>query len=312
MYGKHVQLTARPVMGAAPDGTARPGADLDFVVAFDPAGAGCSTTGSTAGFCTPGADVAWYVNNNLRQESVWSGYNGSLGGYVATYSIDAPQTGSINVVAGSLNDVSWTVNVSATDTSAGRVRVYDVWCGDDPQCGECCCDGSGLRIYFGMSIDSVGNGMAYVDVSVNGSVVAENQVVSTNDPTRTTGYATISCPSLGSKINVRGKQDTGFTVTLISIGDDDDDIDTCVPGTPVNSGKTRCNGGIIQNYYTTNCGGEWKNTSQSCVGESIPDDTDDSTDILTTITDFYNNNTAVSIGAVAIVGALLLFGGSKN
>jgi len=291
MYGKPVSLTKYGAEGMAPDETARPGADMQFMVTFDPVGAGCDALG----YCNPGADIVWTATGYPDVQEIGMQYSERCG-HCATHRFVAPMSGTMIVSATSLNTVSWAITVSETDTSAGRVSVNNVWCGEDPRIYEpCFCDGGGLRIYFGMNILSAGNGMAYVDVLVNGSIVVANQVVSTNDPTRTTGYATIPCPPTGSTLTIRGKQDAGASVSI--------------------TGGTTTGGGDVGGDFTD--GGyvsPYENVGYVPPGGNIgyiPPETGGGTDILSSIKTFYEENTLLTIGGILLIGGgLWLFGGS--
>jgi hypothetical protein len=272
MYGKPVQLTMLRMEGQDQDGTARPGADMEFMVLFDPVESGCVTTGSEAGYCNPGADVSWFVNGIQVFESVWTGENRSLGNvYAATYRMVAPTTaGTTTVTAKSANSVTFTFTVSGTDTQAGSFIPSYARCLNQEAAGtgspNCECNGGSLTVYFTVEPTDVGNGMAYYDVLVNGSPVLENQVESTYDRHRDS--VTIDCPPSGSVITIRSSsgQETSITTST-------------TPSVPVGTGScnddvTQCFNNRIYSWCTEASGvGTWKDNGVGSCGEdpSTPD-----------------------------------------
>jgi hypothetical protein len=86
---------------------------------------------------------------------------------------------------------------------------------------------------------------------------------------------------------------------------------SCTP-TSVQEGSTRCVGANGQKYVN----GSWVNDSTiSCQGTGSGDITnppaEGGDDILASIMDFYNNNKLISIAGIALLGGLVMFGGSK-
>jgi hypothetical protein len=222
--GNAVQLSNIEIYeGVTTDGSIRPGAQVYVEVTFDPVGAGCDTsTDSANGFCSPGADITWYVNGQYYSEGIASGYNGSLGGY-ATMSplITAPDSGTLTITAVSKNQLTVSAPIAAvgSEPGAGSVAVSYLTCGNSPNY-ECSCESNGeLVLYYTYSVVSKGtNGVGYVDVYVDGDLV------SASVPTSTTigegsadGSTVISCPSSSGShtILVRGNSgDGGASVTL--------------------------------------------------------------------------------------------------
>lgn len=348
MYGKLVQIEKFRMEGCAPDGTCRPDADVECMVSFDPVESGCGSDG----FCNPGADVMWYVNGTQVQDTPWTGYDGSLDGYVATYRVKSPQTGSMVVTAKSANTITFNITVSATDTQAGQIAVSSVAClnqenSHDSPVPPCICAGNDLTIYFTSTFKSVGNGMAYYDVLVNGTIVYPNQVDSTTDPIgHHRGSVTIDCPPSNSTITIRGKNDSGDSITIGS---------TVVipPGqTFCDDGNTRCVNNSLMSWCTRDGVGSWVDNAagscgddptpvctrpctsdycdgsgnkykcyggcaspngETCTGGVTPpvDNPSSTDDILARITGFYNDNKIVSIVGIALLGGFMMFGGRK-
>ena len=221
MYGYPATLTAIRVEGQASDGTARPGADIHAIVEFDATEAGCASDG----YCNPGADIEWWVNGTKIEQSVGSGWNEVLNGYrVASPRLTAPSSGTMEISARNSKSVATfpIIRVSSTDPSAGSISISSVSCAnqEDNPSGQsipnCACGGSNLTLYFTATVLSAGNGMAYYDVLVNGSVVSQNNVFSTRWSSR--GSITIPCPAVGSQITIRGKGESGDSITLYSTG----------------------------------------------------------------------------------------------
>ena len=295
MYGKPVTITELRAEGMAPDGTARPGADLEFMVLFDEGEAGCSTTGSTDGFCNPGADISWYLNGTFVDSNPWTGYNGSLGGYVATHGFVAPMSGSVTVMAKSLNTVTFpTVTVSATDTDAGIAYIEDVLCGDNPNYA-CGCESGMLKIWYTVDKAVAGNGMAYVDVLIDGNVIAENIVVSLGSRGRM--YYSTPCPS----------SSVAHTITVRAVGGNSDTVTLPAGGAggggynpPVDTGD----GGY--NPPDDTWGGGY-NPPDTGGGGYIPPDIGGGSDITKSIISFYEGNKLLAIGGVALLGGLVWF-----
>lgn len=211
MYGVKVNLTKKDLYGAAPDGTMRPGADIQAIIGWD--NSAVLSAGET------GADIEWWVNGVFKEQVVASGYNGSLGGYYISHREIAPQSGTLKIEARSANTITFNITVSGTDTSAGQVMITGLscWSQQNNPTGAakvgCNCDPYGVVLYPQVHVVNVGNGMAYYDVLVNGSVVSANNVASTSSGDGTTSV-TISCPSVGSRITVKGKSDSGASIVL--------------------------------------------------------------------------------------------------
>ena len=151
--------------------------------------------------------------------TVWSGYNGGLGGYTATFSFNAPQSGSVTVTAESANTVEFTFSVTGTDQDAGVVSVSDIYCGNSPN-SNASCDGANLIIYFYRNVIETGSGVAYVDLYIDGALRSSNIATSSSQ----SGYDsyTIACPTDGLSHNIlmRGKEgDAGASVLLPANGD---------------------------------------------------------------------------------------------
>jgi hypothetical protein len=185
------------------------------MVLYDPGGAGCDYVTQ---FCNPGAQIQWYVNGALKQDTNWSGYNGSLGGYVATFRTTAPSSGSVTITAESANTVPFEFAVTATDQDAGIVSVSDVYCGNSPN-SNASCDGANLIIYFYRNVVETGSGVAYVDLYIDGALRSSNIPTSSS----VGGYDsyTIACPTDGAAhtILMKGKYDAGASVVLPAGGD---------------------------------------------------------------------------------------------
>lgn len=302
IYGKPAQLTIYGSEGMASDGTARPGADIEFMVLYDPTAAGCNILH----YCNPGADIVWSATGHSDTQHIGLQY-GERCGQCDTMRYVAPQSGTMVVTASSLNDVSWTVRVSETDTSAGIAMIEDALCGDDPSYA-CGCEYGTLKIWFTVDKATIGNGMGYVDIIMDGNVVVPSFIVSLNSRGRM--YKTIPCPSSSTShiITVRAVGGNSASVTLPA-GDEG----ACVDGTPVFTGRRMCASGTWQNEYTTNCGTNYKDSGESCVDTGdgyVPPSGDEGTDILAQITDFYENNKTVSILGIALLGGIVLFGGN--
>jgi hypothetical protein len=221
---------------------------------------------------------------------------------------NAPPTGSMTVSATSLNTVSWNVQVSSTDTDAGIAIIEDVLCGDSPNYA-CDCESGVLKIWYTVDKSVYGNGMAYVDILIDGNVIASDVVVSLQSRGRMS-YST-TCPS----------RNVAHTITVSAVGGNSESI--TLPASsgggggvvvPV-EGSTKCVGANGQRYT----GGMWVNDSTVYCGGSgdgdviiNPPGTDGSgSDIMLTLTNFYENNKVVTIGGLVIIGAVLLLGGSR-
>jgi len=198
--------------GARPDGSVYPGADLLFIVDFDQVGAGCNTDE----VCSPGADISWYVNGQYAGDKVGAGYSEGYG-YSQTFGMLAPASGTVTVMAKSLNQVTATFTIvgQGLEPSAGQVMVKNVTCGTGPDY-QCSCEANGeLVVYFDKVVTAAGQGVAYVDVLIDGNLVLENAPTSTAQ-TGTMDSAAVTCPSDGQDhvIAVRGKNDAGASVIL--------------------------------------------------------------------------------------------------
>ena len=213
--GVLAEISNLRVLGARPDGTADPGADMVAVVDFDPVAAGCDITN---GFCTPGAEVQFYLNGKLMDDLTPTGYDNSLGGYsVSSSNFTAPDSGTLQITARSLNQLDADVVVAATgaEPGEGQVNVTAVTCGNSPYF-ECSCEAnSQLIIYYARTIAAVGQGTAYVDVFMDGTQIVANQPTSTSGGEGMDSVA-VSCPDLKSShtILVKGKNDTGASAVL--------------------------------------------------------------------------------------------------
>ena len=209
--------------GQKPDGTFDPGTPGSAFVSFDPTASGCNPTTQ---FCTPGATISWYINGVLETTNDWSGYDGSLGGYVASFDFTAPSSGSMTITAQSANTVTFTVNVSATDTNAGTFNVTEVYCANQPTASTgtpCACNSgnsSELTVYFQVEPTSVGNGIAYYNVIVNGTTILTNQVTSTTVGVGNQDIDSVSftCPAAGSTIVIQPANGAGGSASLPSGG----------------------------------------------------------------------------------------------
>ena len=243
--GNNVQLSAVTLMGLAPDGTARPGADLDCIVHYDPIQSGC--TGSYPNdTCFPGANLQWYdTNGTLVRDSVATSYYSSLGVCVDAFPITAPMTaGTYTATArsGNVGVAYFPFTVSGTDTDAGTVRILDVYCGNDPD-SNASCDGSQLIIYFLRDVVDPGNGMAYVDIYIDGMVVAASVTVSTTGGNPAYSSYTTTCPNASTShtILVRGQNgDGGASILLPATGGSTCQYYPCSAGCPNAIGADRC------------------------------------------------------------------------
>jgi hypothetical protein len=247
VYGANVQLTKLRIEGLKPDGTAYPGADIECMVRFNPYEAGCNPPtvycdpGANDCTCDPGAQIQWYVNGSIRQDTVWTGYIGDGIGYAATFRVIAPQSGFTTVQAQSANTVDFSFETTATDQDAGIVSISDVYCGNSPY-NNASCDGAILIIYFYRNIVEVGSGIAYVDLYIDGALRTANI------PTSSTSYNgydsyTIPCPTDGvdHTILVKGENDIGASVVLPAGGVGDPcATNNCASGCPDTYGANRC------------------------------------------------------------------------
>ena len=212
LYGNLVTLSNFRMEGARPDGSVYPGADLLFIVDFDQVGAGCTANE----VCSPGADISWYVNGQYAKEGVGAGYSEGYG-YSQTFGMLAPASGTVTVMAKSLNQVTATFTVvgQGLEPSAGQVMVKNVTCGTGPDY-QCSCESNGeLVVYFTKVVTAAGQGVAYVDVLIDNNLVMENAPTSTAQSGGMDSVA-VSCPSDGQDhvIAVRGKNDAGASVIL--------------------------------------------------------------------------------------------------
>ncbi|HPE06198.1 MAG TPA: hypothetical protein PLW50_00555 [Smithellaceae bacterium] len=188
-------------------------------------------------------EIEWSENGVYKETVYASGYNGSLGGYAISHRTVAPGSGSITVTAKSANILSWTVNVSSTDTQAGSVQISNLTCygAGASLAGDCFCGNAGtpgyITVTFGATATNVGNGMAYYDVYVDGRVVLENRVVNIhNVGERINDSVNVPCASAGSTISIKGKSDVGASVR---VGGSGSNMEQCTAG-------TRCYGAIGQ------------------------------------------------------------------
>lgn len=330
IYGKPCVLTEYGWEGFAPDGTVRPGADLEFMVTFDQVTAGCGDLG-----CNPGADIVWSATGHTDTQHVGM-QNSQRCGFCDTYRVIAPQSGTMIVSAKSANTITWTVTVSATDTQAGQVKITSLASlSQENYGGECKCAGNYITMYFTSTPTSVGNGMAYYDVLVNGALVVENGVTSSNEQHRDS--VTIPCPLAGSTITIRGKNDTGASIvtsagTIVKPGEtycDNNNI-RCIGGRylswctdPQGAGSwqdkgvgTCTTGGTCARECTKDfcdatgikfkcAGGCAVSTGEKCVPPVV--DVPVSTDPLAVLIDFYNKNKMMSILGIALLGGFVVF-----
>jgi len=324
LYGNNVSLTYFRMEGQRTDGYSSPGADMECMVTFNAGESGCNIT---TGFCNPGAQIAWYVNGVLKQDTVWSGYNGGLGGYIATFRVIAPQSGTMTVTAVSANTVTFTIQVLDDFQDAGIVSVSNVYCGNRPY-NNASCDGSNLIIYFYRTPVETGNGVAYVDIYMDG--VLKVGKVPTSSSVAGYDSHTISCPSdnVSHTILVKGKNDSGASVVLPS-GGNPCLTNPCGAGCPdqykcgvcVNCGnicqEDHCAEGCTDYYLCGQCGNPPCGTcTDPPCGVGCPDYGTSicggsvSSDIFTQITRFITEHPAES--AVAGVIALMLIIPSKK
>jgi hypothetical protein len=349
MYGKPCILTDLGFEGQSPDGTARPGADMEFFVGFDEVTAGCDNLG----YCNPGADIVWSVSGSLSMpntQHIGLQYSERCG-HCDTFRLIAPNSGTFTVTAKSANTITWVVTVSSVDISAGQIKVSYVRCANQEESvaassPNCMCNGSNLTLYFTSTPTSVGNGMAYYDVYVNGSPYAENQVESTYDTHRDS--VTISCPPAGSTITIKGKNDSGSSIVvyeesnnpIIPVGQytcDDSQL-TCVNGRNlswcsyangngswVDNGMGNCGTTTTSSFpiCATPCSDDYCDSAgnhYTCYGGCATLDgtrctpTTTSSEVTTTTTGdlmsriktFYENNKTMSIVGIALLGGLML------
>ena len=325
MYGKLVTISKFRVEGQAVDGTARPGADMEFMVTFDPVGAGCDLSN---GFCNPGADITWIYNGKQVDEKPWVGYDDSLGGYVATCRVIAPQNGVMTMTARSQNDVNWTMNVSGTDTGAGTTRITEIQCYDPATnlAATCACGQGGtneITMWFTAVPGSVGNGTAYYEVLVNGVVNTDVSpgVVNTNQGEADYSVS-VPCPSVGSTIPIRGISGDSGASTVVG---------AAASGGGGNGGGgggggtgTTCDNPCTENYCdstgnvwicSNGCAYQNGNTCQTGDGGGNGGGggtTTTTTDIMTQIKTFYNENPTLCIAGGAVLLGVLLLGGSRR
>jgi hypothetical protein len=321
LYGNKVNISKFRMEGQSPDGTARPGADMEFMVSYDPTGAGCGV--DAEGFCDPGADITWYLNGTEADEKPWTGYNQGLGGYIATFRAIAPQTGTMTVTARSTNDATWVVTVSATSITAGQVAITSLACANQEDWAGaglpgCACEGDGsVTIWYTSQPTSAGDGEALFDVLVNGSVVLSNQTASTAGRGR--DVVRIPCPPTGSTISIKGKQDSGASLVY-----QPSTTQPVVPDQPYDP-NPQCNQSCTGDWcddsgnmwYCT--GGCSVRSGYTCTPGSTPDttptiDTGNTTvtDPIQAIKDFYDTHQLLSIVSVALLGGLIIFGGGHK
>jgi hypothetical protein len=304
VYGASVILTYFALDGVKPDGSAYPGADIQCMVRFDPAVAGCNLS---TGYCDPGAQVAWYVNGVLMQDTVWSGYNPAFNGYVATFRFYAPSSGSVMVTAESANTVQFPIDVSEIDQLAGKVTNHSVTCAanSNPAYGEPCpCEGGELLLGYSVNVTNVGNGMAYLHVFIDGA--ERYQFVTTTYDQNHGGIVAIPCPPDGThSISIRGDDDIGATVSMV-IGDGGSTClyYPCYPGCPDSitcglCGNAPCGDECITNPCTYGCPDY--SACGKCGNAACA-----STDVFEQIIAFLTENPSITIGCAAAVGLLLL------
>ncbi len=209
-----MDLSNLRMVGGRPDGSVYPGADLDFIVDFDQVAAGCT---SSSGFCAPGADITWYVDNQYSNGVVGSGYNEAYG-YAVTFGMNAPTSpGVYTVTVESKNSLTFTYTVvgQGSEPGAGSVRIPLVRCGNGPDF-NCSCEANGqLIIYFERTVISAGQGVAYVEALIDGIPVRTGVPTSTSE-SGTMDSVAVSCPNDGRDhtITVRGANDNGASIIL--------------------------------------------------------------------------------------------------
>ena len=193
-----VEISNLRIQGARPDGSADPGEDMVAIVDFDPVAAGCDVT---TGYCTPGAEIQFYLNGQILNDETASGYDESLGGYsVSSSGFTAPSSGIMKITAISMNNLEADVQVASTGEEPGEgfVAVNSVNCGNSPYF-NCSCEANGeLILYVDRTVVSAGGGTAYMNVFVDGSPVATNVPTSTAQGGRAVDSVSINCPNLST------------------------------------------------------------------------------------------------------------------
>ena len=307
LYGNPVILTYFRFDGAAPDGTVRPGADLTAMVRFDPVGAGCN---DATGYCDPGAEIDWYINEVYQTTSTWTGYNGSLGGYIATFHTIAPQTpGYYSINAHRSNDIMFPFTVSAVDTDAGTVTNHLVSCeaSTNPPAGQPCpCDGTELLLGYSVTVTKVGNGMAYLHVVIDG-VEKYLFTTTTYDPDHG-GIMAIPClPSGTHSITIRGDDEPGTTVSMnIGSGDTTCYYYPCTAGCPESTvcglcGNPPCSSVCVTNPCDNSCSPK---PCTQCPSQTLC--TTSPISIWDQIIAFINEQPVVALGGAAVLAYLLV------
>ena len=220
MYGNPTLLSNLVIQGLRPDGTADAGADLVAIVDFATDNAGCNLQ---SGFCTPGADISWYINDQFVGEGVAGGYNGGLGGYsVSSPPFIAPASGIIKISVKSQNQLDAVIGVSTRGNEPGQglVQIDQVTCGNGPDY-QCSCESNGdIIVYFSEKTVQKGSGTAYVDVYIDGELVIANNPTSTRNDSESV-YDSVAFPCPGQDrdhtILVKGKGgDIGSSVILLA------------------------------------------------------------------------------------------------
>ena len=240
-----VEISNLRIQGARPDGSADPGEDMVAIVDFDPVAAGCDVT---SGYCTPGAEIQFYLNGQILNDETASGYDESLGGYsVSSSGFTAPSSGIMKITAISMNNLEADVQVASTGEEPGEgfVAVNSVNCGNSPYF-NCSCEANGeLILYVDRTVVSAGGGTAYMNVFVDGSPVATNVPTSTAQGGRAVDSVSINCPNLSTNhtIVVQGQNgDPGASIVLAA--------GTPLGGNYTGSGQTPLGGAVQGNQST--------------------------------------------------------------
>lgn len=331
LNGYPATLSVFKVDGLAPDGSARPGADLDFYAHFD--GSQWCATDPNGGFDVDccGLGVTWYVNGQVYADHgdvPWSDsmYEALGDGYLDTIHVTAPASGTLVVTAQSANSITFpTVSISATDTNAGTATISEIQCYDPATnlAASCACGqwGAGeITMWFTANPTSLGNGIAYYEVLVNGVVDTSVSpgVVNTNQGTADYSVS-ITCPSVGSTITIRGiTGDAGASTTVGA---------AATTGNGTTGGGTGDTGTTCDNPCTENfcdsVGNVWICTNgcaarngSTCTpsGGNTGGNTGGNagTDIMSQISSFWQQNQTVCIVGGALVLGLLVFGGRRR
>jgi len=345
----YVTISNPVILGLSPDGNVGPGDTIHFVVNFDPSAAGCDTNSSDGwnyGFCNPGATVAFTLNGvavsdpvsmsnqfDQYQPSYMEEYGGN--GFVAQFTMDAPSTGTIHVVATSQNSIDFgVITVSSTAGNVGSPGTFDVtevYCANMPTASTgtpCACNtgnSSELTVYFQVAPTAVGNGIAYYNVTVNGSTVLTNQVTSTTAGVgnQDIDSVTFTCPSAGSTIVIQPANGSGASITLGS----GSGTTTGGGGTTTGGGGTTtgCSPTCTASYCNPTTSTTWGcsngcayNTGNPCQaatgggtttgggGTTTGTTTDPISSIINSFMSFYNANPYVVYGAVGAIALVLV------